>query len=65
VLIIDIGKAVKKMITMLQKNVLPDRTWSFLPFSDETARTAQSRAIVPASICIDNRIYIFTLMNKD
>ena len=27
---------------MQQKYVLPDSTWSFLPFSDETARAAQS-----------------------
>jgi len=43
---------------MHQKYVLPESTWSFLPFSDETAKAAQSRAIVPARICIGNRICI-------
>lgn len=56
--IIDIGIAVKKIATMHQKYVLPESTWSFLPFSDETARTAQSRAMVPARICIGNKICI-------
>ena len=49
-LIIDIGIAVKKITTMHQKYVLPERTWNFFPFSDETARAAQRRAIVPANI---------------
>ena len=46
----DIGIAVKKIVTMLQKKVLPERTWNFFPFSDETAKAAQRRAIVPAKI---------------
>ena len=50
ILIIDIGIAVKKIITMHQKYVLPERTWNFFPFSDETAKAAQRRAIVPAKI---------------
>jgi hypothetical protein len=29
-----------------------------LPFSDETAIAAQNRAMVPARICIDNKICI-------
>ena len=58
--IIDIGIAVKKIATMHQKYVLPESTWSFLPFSDETAIAAQSRAIVPARICIGNRICIIS-----
>ena len=58
--IIDIGIDVKKIATMHQKYVLPESTWSFLPFSDETAITAQSRAIVPARICIGNRICIIS-----
>jgi hypothetical protein len=58
--IIDIGIDVKKIATMHQKYVLPESTWSFLPFSDETARAAQSRAIVPARICIGNRICIIS-----
>ena len=57
-LIIDIGIAVKKIATMHQKYVLPESTWSFLPFSDETAIAAQNRAMVPARICIDNKICI-------
>ena len=56
--IIDIGIAVKKIATMHQKYVLPESTWSFLPFSDETAIAAQNRAMVPARICIDNKICI-------
>ena len=56
--IIDIGIAVKKIATMQQKYVLPESTWSFLPFSDETAIAEQNRAMVPARICIDNKIYI-------
>ena len=56
--IIDIGIAVKKIVAIPQKYVLPESTWSFLPFSDVTARAAQSRAIVPARICIDNKICI-------
>ena len=48
--IIDIGIAVKKILTMQQKYVLPERTWNFFPFSDETARAEQRRAIVPANI---------------
>jgi hypothetical protein len=55
-LIIDIGIAVKKIVAIPQKYVLPARTCSLLPFSDETARAAQSSAIVPARICIGNRI---------
>jgi len=43
---------------LTQKYVLPESTWSFLPFSDVTARAAQSRAIVPARICIVNKICI-------
>ena len=54
----DIGIAVKKIVTMPQKYVLPESTCSLLPFSDETARAAQSSAIVPARICIGNRICI-------
>ena len=54
-LVIDIGIAVKKIVTMPQKYVLPESTCSLLPFSDETARAAQSSAIVPARICIGNR----------
>jgi hypothetical protein len=49
-LIIDIGIAVKKIVTIPQKYVLPESTCSLLPFSDETARAAQKRAIVPANI---------------
>ena len=49
-MIIDIGIAVKKIPTMLQKYVLPEITWNFFPFSDEIARAAQRRAIVPANI---------------
>ena len=45
---------------MPQKYVLPESTCSLLPFSDETARAAQSSAIVPARICIV--IIIFTLI---
>ena len=56
--IIDIGIAVKKIVAIPQKYVLPESTWSFLPFSDVTARAAQSRAIVPARICIVNKICI-------
>jgi|TARA_B110000091_G_scaffold163665_1_gene174708 hypothetical protein len=48
--IIDIGIAVKKIALMHPKYVLPESTWSFLPFLDTTARTAHSRAIVPANI---------------
>ena len=64
--IIDIGIAVKKIATMHQKYVLPESTWSFLPFSDETAIAAQNRAMVPARICIDNKICIvsFPLNNR-
>jgi len=49
-LIIDIGIAVKKIPTMLQKYVLPEIIWSFFPFLDETANAAQTRAIAPADI---------------
>ncbi|MEC8430057.1 MAG: hypothetical protein VXZ29_01725, partial [Pseudomonadota bacterium] len=35
---------------------LPKSTCSLLPFSSEIARAAQSSAIVPARICIVNRI---------
>ena len=58
--IIDIGIAVKKIVAILQKYALPESTWSFLPFSDETARAAQISAIVPARICIGNRICIIS-----
>jgi hypothetical protein len=44
------GIAVKKIVTMHQKYVLPESTWSRLPFSDETARAAHRRAIVPANM---------------
>ena len=54
--IIDIGIAVKKIVAIPQKYVLPESTCSLLPFSDDTARAAQSSAIVPARICIVNRI---------
>jgi len=47
---VGIGIAVKKIPTMHQKYVLPESTWNFFPFSDETARAAQRRAIVPANI---------------
>ena len=56
--IIDIGIAVKKLATMHQKYVLPERTSSFLPFADETAKAEQIKAITPARICIGNRICI-------
>ena len=52
--------AVKKIVAIPQKYVLPARTCSLLPFLDETARAAQSSAIVPARICIGNRIVIVT-----
>jgi hypothetical protein len=39
--IIDIGIAVKKIAAIHQKYVLPESTWSFLSFSDETDRAAQ------------------------
>ena len=58
--IIDIGIDVKKIATIHQKYVLPESTWSFLPFSDETAIAVQSRAIVPARICIGNKICIIS-----
>ena len=58
--IIDIGIAVKKIVAIPQKYALPESTWSFLPFSDETARAAQISAIVPARICIGNRICIIS-----
>ena len=63
-LIIDIGIAVKKIPTIPQKYALPESTCSLLPFSDETARAAQSSAIVPARICIGNRIctLVFTFL---
>ena len=57
---IDIGIAVKNIVAIPQKYVLPESTCSLLPFSDETARAAQSSAIVPARICIGNRIVIVT-----
>ena len=57
---IDIGIAVKNIVAIPQKYVLPECTCSLLPFSDETARAAQSSAIVPARICIGNRIVIVT-----
>ena len=57
---IDIGIAVKKIVAIPQKYVLPESTCSLLPFSDETARAAQSSAIVPAKICIGNRICIIS-----
>ena len=60
-LIIDIGIAVKKLTTMLQKYVLPERTCSFLPFSDKTDTAAPSRATIPAKICMGNRICIPSL----
>ena len=60
----DIGIAVKKIVAIPQKYVLPERTWSFLPFWDETARAALSSAIVPARICIGNRIVIVTSLFK-
>ena len=41
-----------------QKYALPVSTCSFFPFSDETARAAQSSEVIPARICIDNRISI-------
>ena len=59
-LIIDIGIAVKKIAAILQKYALPKSTCSLLPFSSETARAAQSSAIVPARICIV--VIIFTLI---
>ena len=59
-LIIDIGIAVKKIVAILKKYALPESTCSLLPFSDKTARAAQSSAIVPARICIGNRIVIVT-----
>ena len=57
---IDIGIAVKNIVAIPQKYVLPESTCSLLPFSDETARAAQSSVIVPARICIGNRIVIVT-----
>ena len=48
----DIGIAVKKIVTMLQKKVLPERTWNFFPFADDTANAALIKATVPASIWI-------------
>ena len=44
----DIGIAVKKIVTIPQKYALPESTCSFLPFSDETARAAQSSEVIPA-----------------
>ena len=46
----DIRIAVKKIATMQQKYVLPESTWSFLPFPDEIARAAQSKEIAPDNI---------------
>ena len=54
----DIGIAVKKIVTIPQKYALPESTCSFLPYSDETARAAQSSATIPTKICIGNRISV-------
>ena len=61
-LIIDMGIAVKKIVAIPQKYVLPESTCSFLPFVDETARAAQSSEVIPARICIDNRICIYNYL---
>ena len=39
-----------KIVAILQKYVLPESTCSLLPFSDETARAALVKAIIPARI---------------
>jgi hypothetical protein len=57
-LIIDIGIAVKKIVAIPQKYALPESTCSLLPFSEETDTAAQNKAIIPARICIGNRICI-------
>jgi len=54
-LIIDIGIAVKKILAIPQKYVLPERTLTLLLFSDRTDIAAQNKAIVPAIICMGNR----------
>ena len=59
----DIGIAVKKIVTIPQKYALPESTCSFLPFSDETARAAQSSATIPAKICIGIEFLSSSLLN--
>ena len=42
----------KEINNHVQKYVLPERTCSFLPFSDKTDTAAPSKATIPAKICI-------------
>ena len=49
------GMAVKKIIGIPQKYVLPAIIWTFLPFKDTTAETAAIKANAPARICIINK----------
>ena len=60
-LIIDIGMAVKKTAVIPKKYVLPEIKCSLWPFSVNTARRAETSAIVPARICIGKRICILVV----
>ena len=54
----DIRIAVKKIIGIHQKLVLPSRTWTFFPFDEATESGVAIKATVPEITCINSTFCI-------